>query len=227
MAYTAAVVTLERVSLPALLGPPATARSEPVARVVLVGGVPGAGKTTAIARVATGRPDVDALDPEAFRDRIARRLPAGTAYATYRPLVHVLHALEVLGVLLRGPVPGRTLVVHDPATRPRRRWLFAWLARARGWDPVLIYVDVPRTLAEAGQVQRGRVVDPASFAQHWERGKRLRAELIGKPGEVDGALWSEVVLTDRDEVAPELHRAVTPGPRPPLAVGGSRSASRL
>jgi hypothetical protein len=204
------------VSLLVLLVPPAAGRPEPAARVVLVGGVPGAGKTTAIAQVAADRPDVDALDPEEFRDRISRVLPEKTAYATYRPLVHVLHALRVLVVLLRGPVPGRTLVVHDPATRPRRRWLFAWLARVRGWEPVLLYVDVPRTLAETGQVLRGRVVDPASFAAHWARWEALRGELTGAPDALDGARWSEVVLTDRDEAATELRRAVAAG----LAVGG-------
>jgi predicted kinase len=208
MAYTASVATLERVSFVALLVPPATDRPEPPARVVLVGGVPGAGKTTAIARVAADRTDVDALDPEAFRDRIGRLLPDGTAYASYRPLVHILHTLRVLLVLLRGPVPGRTLVVHDPATRPRRRWLFARLARTCGWEPVLIYVDVPRALAQTGQVLRGRVVDPVSFAAHWERWQALRAELVGEPDRIDDALWSEVVLTDRDRVVEELHRAV-------------------
>ena len=179
--------------------------------MVLVGGVPGAGKTTAIGQVAADRLDVDGLDPEAFHDRISRVLPDGTAYATYRPLVHVLHTLRVLVVLLRGPVPGRTLVVHDPATRPRRRWLFAWLARARGWDPVLLYVDVPRTLAETGQVLRGRVVDPASFAGHWARWEALRAELTGAPDALDGARWSEVLLTDRDGASWALHRAVAAG----------------
>ena len=215
MAYTAAVVTLERVSLLALLVAPATHRPYPSARVVLVGGVPGAGKTTATARVAADRPYVDALDPEALRDQIGPLLPERTEYATYRPLVHVLHALRVLVVLLRGPVPGRALVVHDPATRPRRRWLFAWLARARGWDPVLLYVDALRSLAEAGQVQRGRVVDPVSFAGHWTRWEALRAELTGDPDALDGARWSEVVLTDRDSAAQELGRAVAGG----LAVG--------
>ena len=215
MVYTASVVTLGRVSFLALLLP-AGGRPEPASRVVLVGGVPGAGKTTAIARVAADRPDVDALDPEAFRDRIGRVLPDGTAYATYRPLVHVWHALGVLVMLLRGPVPGRTLVVHDPATRPRRRGLFAWLARMRGWDPVLLYVDVPRTLAEAGQVQRGRVVDPASFAGHWARWEVLRAELAGTRDALDGARWSEVLLTDRDGAADALRRSVT-GCCPPPA----------
>jgi predicted kinase len=212
MAYTAEVVTLERVSILNLLVPPAADPTRPAARVVLVGGVPGAGKTTAIARVAAELPAVDALDPESFRDAVRRRLPEGTDYAAYRPLVHILHTLRVLLVLLRGPVPGRTLVVHDPATRPRRRRLFVRLARARAWEPVLLYVDVPRALAQTGQVLRGRVVDPTSFAGHWARWQELRGELAGTPDTLDGARWSEVLVTDRDGAAGLLRQAVV-GPR--------------
>ena len=208
MAYTAAMVTLEGVSIFTLLVPPAADASRPVARVVLVGGVPGAGKTTAIARVAAELPAVDALDPESFREVVRRRLPESTDYAVYRPLVHILHTLQVLRVLLRGPVAGRTLVVHDPATRPRRRRLFARLARLRGWEPVLLYVDVPRVLAETGQVLRGRVVDPVSFAGHWSRWEALRGELTGAPDALDGARWSEVLVTDRERAAGLLRQAV-------------------
>lgn len=209
MAYTADCVTVKQVSLLALLRPE-SGSSGPRSRVVLVGGVPGAGKTTAIARVAGSATGVDALDPETYRNGLRRLLPAGTAYAVYRPLVHTLHALRVLLELLRGPVPGRTLVVHDPATRPGRRGLFARLARARGWEPVLVYVDVPRVLAETGQVLRGRVVDPVRFAGHWARWEELRAELVGEPDGLDGDLWSEVVLTDRDRAAVDLQELAAP-----------------
>lgn len=189
---------------------------------MLVGGVPGAGKTTAIARIAGEVPGIDALDAETYRDGLRRLLPAGTAYAVYRPLVHTLHFLRTLLELLRGPAPGRTLVVHDPATRPGRRGLFARLARARGWEPVLVYVDVPRVLAEVGQVQRGRVVDPVRFAGHWARWEQLRTELVAAPDGVDGALWSEVVLTDRDRAAADL-AALLPG-RALAVLGGTRPA---
>jgi predicted kinase len=195
------------VTLLALLAPETGSSALP-SRVVLVGGVPGAGKTTVITRIAAEQPGVDALDPETYRDGLRRLLPAGTAYVAYRWLVHTLHALRVLLVLLRGPVPGRTLVVHDPATRPGRRWLFARLARARGWEPVLVYLDVPRVLAETGQVLRGRVVDPTAFAGHWARWEDLRPALVGEPGRLDGALWSQVVLTDRDRAAADLTRLV-------------------
>jgi predicted kinase len=209
----AAAVTLEEVSVLALLRPEST----PAPRVVLVGGVPGAGKTTAITQVSAATPSVDALDPETFRAGLSRVLPEGAAYPAYRPMVHTLHALRVLLMLLRGPLPGRTLVVHDPATRPRRRRWFARLARLRGWDPVLIYVDVPRALAEKGQVLRGRLVDPVSFAGHWARWEALRAEVTGAADELDGARWSEVVLTDRVGAAAALRQA---------AAGSCTSAAR-
>lgn len=211
MAYTAECVTVAQVSL-VLLRP--ESETVPRSRVVLVGGVPGAGKTTAITRIADEVPGIDPLDPESYRDGLRRLLPAGTAYAVYRPLVHTLHALRVLLELLRGPAPGRTLVVHDPATRPGRRGLFARLARARGWEPVLVFVDVPRVLAETGQVLRGRVVDPARFAGHWARWEELRTELVGAPGGLDGALWSDVVLTDRDSAAADLRELAAPASVP-------------
>lgn len=207
---------MEQVSVLALVLPEAGRRT-PAGRVVLVGGVPGAGKSTVIAQLAAAAPEVDALDPDAYRRGLQRLLP-GTAYAVYRPLVHTLHAVRVLLALLAGPAPGRTLVVHDPATRPRRRRLFARLALVRGWDPVLLYLDVPRRAAEIGQVRRGRVVDPVRFAGHWARGEVLRSELVAGPRGLDDALWSEVMLTDRQQAAHQLRRAAL-GARPELAVG--------
>ena len=171
--------------------------------MVLVGGVPGAGKSTVLARVASS-PGLDVLDPDAWRVRLRAVLPAAVPYAAYRPVVHIGHALRVLVALLQGPVPGRTLLVHDPATRARRRRLFLRLARVRGWEPVLVYLDVARPVAESGQVRRGRVVHPASFAGHWSRWTTLRTKLLNDAGSLDGQGWSKVVLTDRARAEEEL-----------------------
>ena len=73
---------------------------------------------------------------------------------------------------------------------------------------MLLYVDVPRVLAETGQVLRGRVVDPVSFAGHWSRWEALRGELTGAPDALDGARWSEVLVTDRERAAGLLRQAV-------------------
>ncbi|HEY5978463.1 MAG TPA: hypothetical protein VIT41_02405, partial [Microlunatus sp.] len=85
--------------------------------LVLVGGVPGAGKTTAIARATDDLAHVGALDPEHVSWWLRRRLPAAVPYRTYRWIVHAGHTLRVLGHLLNGPVAGRRLVIHDPGTR--------------------------------------------------------------------------------------------------------------
>jgi len=204
MGYTGRPDTLDQMSLLALFDS-GSAPGRPRARVVLVGGVPGAGKSTVLARVGSA-PGVDVLDPDDWRIWLQAVLPAAVPYTAYRPVVHIAHALRVLVALLRGPVPGRTLLVHDPATRARRRRLFARLARGRGWEPVLVYIDVARPVAESGQIRRGRVVDPVSFDGHWSRWTTLRTTLLGDAGSLDGRAWSDVVLTDREGAADQVTR---------------------
>ncbi len=185
--------------------PPVTAPQGPSvpdgADVVLVGGVPGAGKSTAIATVAPDVPDLSVLDPDALRHWFRGHLPAWVAYRWYRPWCHLLHALAVVWTLLLGSVPGRRVVVHDPSTRTRRLRVLHRLAVARGWRPVLCYVDVAPESALAGQRERGRVIDPESFARHCVRWSRLRQEARG--GDVGG--WPTIVVT-RADAADELRR---------------------
>ncbi|HEY5854068.1 MAG TPA: AAA family ATPase [Aldersonia sp.] len=182
-----------------MLGLLLTDAGPPRRRLVLVGGVPGAGKTTLLARFA-GRPGVRVIDPDTDRVRLASALPTGTPYRSYRGLVHVLHYLRVLvAVLLPG---GDVLVVHDPATRPRRRELLAWFARRRGWDPALLYLDVEAETALTGQHDRGRVLNRESFARHWARWSEQRPAVAAAQGARFGA-WSRVDLVDRER-APQL-----------------------
>jgi hypothetical protein len=186
--------------------------------LVLVGGVPGAGKTTAIARATDDLAHVVAIDPEHVSWWLRRRLPAGATYRSYRWLVHLGHTLRVLAHLVGGPVAGRRLVVHDPGTRAGRRRLFLGLARLAGWRTVLLYVDVDRPDARAGQLRRGRVV--RSFDEHWQSWQRLRPALMASPDPAGGAHRDHrgdqavqvrandelVVLTDRAEAAQVLRR---------------------
>lgn len=167
------------------------------ADLVLVGGVPGAGKSTAIATVAPDVPGLIVLDPDALRSWFRAHLPAGVSYRWYRPLCHLLHALSVVAVLLAGPRRGRRVVVHDPSTRPRRLRLLHALAVARGWRPVLCYVDTAPEEALAGQRRRGRVIDSGSFARHCSRWARLRGQ--ARTGELAG--WPALVVTRADAVA--------------------------
>lgn len=136
--------------------------------MIVVGGVPGAGKSTLL-RAHAG-PDVVVLDPDDLRPVLRRR-----------GLVHAVHQLLVWAVALVGPriLRGRTLLIHDTATRRRRREAFLSLARARGWDVDLLLIDVTRLQAVTGQVQRGRLVAPHSFDRHWRRWERWCAGGVG------------------------------------------------
>ncbi len=174
--------------------------------LVLVGGVPGAGKTTAIARATDDLAHVGAVDPEHVSWWLRSRLPAGVPYRAYRWVVHLGHTLRVLGHLLNGPVAGRRLVVHDPGTRAGRRRLFLGLAHLAGWRTVQLYVDVDRTVAQDGQLRRGRVV--RSFDEHWQSWLRIRPALTASPAQQLPAdrEGEPVVLTDRADAADVLRR---------------------
>jgi len=184
--------------------------------LVLVGGVPGAGKTTAIALATDDLAHVGAIDPEHVSWWLRRRLPAGVPYRAYRGIVHLAHTLRVLAHLLNGPVAGRRLVIHDPGTRAGRRRLFLGLAHLAGWRTVQLYVDVDRPAAQDGQLRRGRVV--RSFDEHWQSWQRIRPALMASPdraavpdtGNSDGgrdrARPEPVVLTDRADAAAVLRR---------------------
>lgn len=177
---------------------------------VLVGGVPGAGKTTALAVLAQRLPDVVVVDPERYRTAFASTLP-GLPYRAYRPLVHVLHATAVLRLLLAGPgrLPGRALVVHEPATRPARNAVLATLATARGWDPRLFLVDVTCEQALTGQHRRGRVLAAESFSGHWSRWSEQRPWLVevARTGQEYGR-WRRVDVVEREAAADTLTRAL-------------------
>lgn len=157
--------------------------------MVVIGGVPGAGKSTALLRYA-GTPGVHVLDPDPIRARLR-----------WRPAVHVVHQALVWTTALLGPrvlrvlTRGRALLVHDTATRAHRREAFLRLARRRGWSVALVLIDVPREAALAGQAARGRLVDSGEFDRHWQRWERMRGDL-GQVG-VDGG---EPVLVTRAQV---------------------------
>lgn len=175
--------------------------------VVFVGGVPGAGKSTALREVpvSTG---TSVLDPEqvaaALRHRLGERLP----YAWLRPLVHALQYLRVLRHLALPPAGVQRLLVHDTATRPWLRHLEARLARRWGWRPTLVLVETTREEALRGQRARGRVLDARRFEGHWSRWSRLRAELTDVALTAPPDPWSEVVLVGRDAAVAELTRRV-------------------
>ena len=171
-------------------------------RLVLLGGVPGAGKSTALRELRAADPGVRVLDPDRWRDRFAAALPR-LPYRRYRWLVHLLSTVQLLAVLaVRRSGP---LVVHAPATRAGRRTLVGRLAALRGWEPVLVFIDVSREAALQGQHHRGRVVRRRSFTRHWARWSRQRAVLreAARSGRPLGP-WSRVVLAERATVLATL-----------------------
>ncbi len=159
--------------------------------VVVVAGLPGAGKSTLIAR---------AVDPEVWRvldtDLLRRRLP--------RPLrwTPALYAIHYAGIA-RAILGRRQVVVHTRGTRKPARRAIAALARLAGADTVLLLLDAPRAAAEAGQRSRGRVLGRSTMdreAADW------RTVLdAARSGALAGEGWKRIVVLDRPQAA-RVHR---------------------
>lgn len=145
----------------------------PAGSLVLVAGLPGAGKSILLARlyglrgdetepVAAG--DVRVIDSRQARNWWARYLgPIPPRART--PLVQATHVWRIARAVLRG----HAVVAHTRGTWPHIRNGFAWLARRRGASMHLLLLDVPPQTARAGQHSRGRVVTSGTFARHCRR----------------------------------------------------------
>ncbi|MGB8022322.1 MAG: AAA family ATPase [Candidatus Nanopelagicales bacterium] len=184
-------------------------------KMIVVGGVPGAGKSTAILRYA-GTSGVWVLDPDRFRPRLRRRW-----------LVHLVHQALLWSATLLGPRVG-TLLVQDTSTRRRRREALLRMARWRGWDVHLVLVEVSRDDALAGQAVRGRLTPAPSFERHWNRWLRLRADLadVAVPPEVANRRDVAAVV-DRLVADSVGRRGVGPDPEPLLGPSSPPGAGRL
>lgn len=134
-------------------------------RLIIVGGVPGAGKSTALASYI-GLPGIIVLDPDRVRDQLR-----------WRPLVHLVHQTAAWMMILLGPrVVGRTVILHETATRRNRREaMLGWAVRRR-WRPRILLIDVERHEALWGQSARGRMVPRDEFDRHWARWEQLRSD---------------------------------------------------
>jgi predicted kinase len=148
--------------------------------VVVVAGVPGAGKSTLIRRAV----DRDAAvvidtDDERARGRGGR-------------LLYARHYGRIAAALARR----HPVVVHSRGTRSTARRAIALLARLRGRPAHLLMIDADRPAAEAGQRARGRVVDAEVMDREWARWRRLRAS-----SGLDGEGWRSVRVMSRTEAA--------------------------
>jgi hypothetical protein len=148
--------------------------------VVVVAGVPGAGKTTLIRR---------AVDPVAARIvdtadlRGGRRPPAVILYPLH-------YARIVAAILGRRPA-----VIHSRGTHAALRRAIAVMAGLRGRPAHLVLIDAARDEAEAGQRARGRAVPRGEMERQVSRWRRLMRR--GARGEG----WESVVVLDRAQAA--------------------------
>jgi hypothetical protein len=149
----------------------------PTGSVLMVAGIPGAGKSTLIQRLFGAPANRTAatavvLDSAEIRAVLARWLGPRVPYAAYRPVVHTLHYWRIAAWTLG---PRRNLVVHECGTRDWARRTIARLAATRRRQAHLLFLDTPPNLALAGQRSRGRVVPTQSFVRHSSSWTRLRS----------------------------------------------------
>lgn len=158
--------------------------------LLLVAGMPGAGKSRLLARLR-GTVDVEVVDSQAYRDTVAWWLPGGLPYRRYRALVHLLHRLAIVRAALTGPA---AVAVHLPATSAATRATVALLAVLTGRATHLLWLDVDPADALRGQRRRGRTVPAGSFARHACRAAATTSAL--QAGRVPAG-WRSVTVLDR------------------------------
>lgn len=163
--------------------------------LLLVGGLPGAGKTRLLGRLLAQAPSgargLDSEQVAAALDTALRTVGLRVPYGLLRPVVHAVHRVRVRAVL-RGGSP--VVLLTDPLTRPRRRAGLLRSARRARREVRLVLVDAAPEEARRGQQDRGRVVPARSMARHERRWRTALAQLRG-PGELPGV--AAVVLVDR------------------------------
>jgi predicted kinase len=156
--------------------------------LVVVGGLPGSGKTTMVRRLLRdGVPGVASLDSEqvAARWRTGARVP----YRLVRPLVHTRHRLRVVRALLG---EARVVVLADPWTSRWWRPVVLAAARAGGRAVRLVLLDVSPEDATDGQRIRGRRIPEGRMHRHGLRWARLLRTAATGP---------DVVVVDRPGAA--------------------------
>lgn len=129
--------------------------------VVVVAGLPGAGKTTLVA----GEPR--ALDSDRVREAMAPRF-GYVPYRLWRPLVHARHLVLVWRAVAR---PEGTIVVR-PFTRTWLRRAVLRRARRHHRAVHLVVLDATPEQARAGQRARGRMIGERPMRRHERRWAR-------------------------------------------------------
>lgn len=162
--------------------------------LVVLAGLPGAGKSTTLDRLLPTS-DMVVLDPEQVQRCVSAALGTRVPYRTYRGVVHLVHRIRIVRACLGfdGPV-----VVHEPSTRPTTRALLVLSGFVTRRPRVLVYLHVDPAVALAGQYERGRLVGMRSFARHVRRAGRLSRAL--RAGRLPRG-WVEAHVLTRDDLA--------------------------
>ena len=155
--------------------------------VVLVVGIPGAGKTTLIDR-ATRSPEWVVLDLDRFR----RRLPPALRKV---PVPYPLYVVAVIAAIARHPY----VVVESRGTYAWMRRLVAACARVCRREPVLVLLDAPVEDATAGQVRRGRLA-PA-WVMRWNTAHWSRLLDEARTGALAAEGWKRMIVLDRADAS--------------------------
>jgi AAA domain len=145
--------------------------------VVVVAGLPGAGKSTLIRR-AVDRSIATVVDTDDQRSEGRR--------ASY---------LRHYGRIFAGIWGRRPVVIHSRGTRRMPRRAIALAASLRGRPAHLILLDAPRSDAEAGQRRRGRSLPRRAMEREAARWERLRHKGARSEG------WRSVLVLDRASAA--------------------------
>ena len=184
-------------------GGPLPSVRTPRRALVVVAGLPGAGKSTVLHKLVAP-PGTVVLDSEQVRARLRVLLPDSVPYRWYRPLVHAAHRARIAWACLRAR--GR-VIAHEPSTRGTTRLMLVLFALLGGRRRVLLWLHVGPEEALAGQHARGRLIRGHSFQLHVHRAQRVhRALLSGRAPRG----WQDVHLFTREDVSGGLR--VT-GPR--------------
>jgi hypothetical protein len=164
--------------------------------VLVVAGLPGAGKTTLMSRCV----QAPVIDSRHTRLRYQARIPRWLPYRLVRPVVRIAHCRRLFAALRAGG----PLVVHDFGAVPLVRSCVARYARRQGRDAHLLIVDVDPDTAWAAQIARGRSVPPARFARHRGNAQRMLRQLsAGSPPPA----WKSATILSRS-AARSLDRIV-------------------
>lgn len=147
--------------------------------LVVIGGLPGSGKTVLLRRLlAEGAPGVAGFDSEQVTETL-RAARIALPYRLLRPVVHLCHRFRVLRGIA-GPAP--VVLLTDPWTRAIWRAVVLRAARRAGRSVRLVLLDEPLESAAAGQAARGRTISARALRRHAERWARLLRSAEGTRG---------------------------------------------